>query len=88
MSGQKPKAHPEFYQDSAVVAYRVPAAELPMAELRPTVTSSGGAIEAASLSDGDFATSVSLPIAAAGKTAWIQFEFPQPAAQSAALRLP
>ena len=79
MSGQKPKAHPEFYQDSAVVAYRVPAAELPMAELRPTVTSSGGAIEAASLSDGDFVTSVSLPIAAAGKTAWIQFEFPQPA---------
>ena len=51
-----------------------------MAELRPTVTSSGGAIDAALLSDGDYVKSVGLPIAAAGSTAWIQFEFPQPVA--------
>ncbi len=80
MSGQTPKPHPELYQDSAVVAYQVPAADVPMAELRPTVTSSGGTIDAGLLSDGDYVKSVGLPIAAAGSTAWIQFEFPQPVA--------
>jgi hypothetical protein len=80
MSGQTPKPHPEFYQDSAVVAYRVPAADVPVAALRPTITSSGGAIDAGPLSDGDYVKSVGLPIAAAGSTAWIQFEFSQPVA--------
>jgi hypothetical protein len=80
MSGQTPKPHPEFYQDSAVVAYRVPAADVPVAALRPTITSSGGAIDAGLLSDGDYVKSVGLPIAVAGSTAWIQFEFSQPVA--------
>ena len=42
MTGQQPKAPPEFYKDTAVIAYRVPAADVPMRDLHPTVTSSGG----------------------------------------------
>src|SRR5438105_14764110 len=33
---------PQYYADSAVIAYRRPEGEVPMAELQPKVTSSGG----------------------------------------------
>ena len=33
---------PEYYADSAVVAYRAPEGDVPLAELHPKVTSSGG----------------------------------------------
>ena len=38
LMGVKPTPPPELYQDTAVVAYRVPAADVPFADLRPTVT--------------------------------------------------
>ena len=72
-------AEPQFYADSAVVAYRTAASDVPLESLHPQVTSSGGAIDAALLSDGDLTHSVTLPRAtAAGSTAWIQFAFSQP----------
>ena len=69
----------KFYADSAVVAYRVPAADKTQAELGPRITSSGGQIDVAALSDGDVETvALNLPYAASGDTAWIQFEYPHP----------
>ena len=53
MTGQQPKAPPEFYEDTAVIAYRVPAADVPMRDLHPTVSSSAGNIDASLLDDGD-----------------------------------
>jgi hypothetical protein len=69
---------PEFYADAAVVAYRAPAGDAPMADLQPKVTSSGGSFDLAALTDGDLAKSAALPAAPAGQKAWIQFEFPNP----------
>jgi hypothetical protein len=65
---------PQFYADSAVVAYRAPAAEgAPQAK----ITWSSGTIDPALLADGDLATTTTLPAAPnAGEKAWIQYEYP------------
>src|ERR1035437_2394309 len=69
---------PEFYADSAVIAYRAPDGDLPMAELQPKVTSSGGQFSLAALTDGDLAKATLLPAAPVDQKAWIQFEFAAP----------
>src|ERR1019366_5072147 len=73
-----PPPPPEFYADSSVVAYRVPDGDVPMAELQPKVTSSGGQFSLAALTDGDLATATLLPAAPVEQKAWIQFEFAAP----------
>ncbi|GAC1702250.1 MAG: hypothetical protein NVS9B4_07190 [Candidatus Acidiferrum sp.] len=77
ISGQKPPAPPEFYADSAVIAYRAAASENAQ-PAQPKVTSSSGTLDAAVLSDGDFQKSTSLPKAPEGQQAWVQFEYAQP----------
>ena len=69
---------PQFYADSAVVAYRVPASDVPVENLQPKITSSGGSLDVALLSDGDLVKTTALPVALEGEKAWIQYEFPQP----------
>ncbi len=66
-------SEPQFYADSAVVAYRVPASDADSQQA--VVTSSGGRIDAAMLSDGDLARPVA--VARADGKAWIQFAYPQ-----------
>jgi len=66
-----------FYEDTAVIAYRVPASDRSMRELNPKITSSGGQFEISALTDGDLATASYLPPAAVGQNMWIQFEFNQ-----------
>jgi len=78
VSGQKPVAPPEFYADSAVVAYRMPESEALPSDLHPKVTSSGGTLDAALLADGDFVKTTGLPKAPIGQQAWVQFEFAKP----------
>ena len=68
---------PEYYADSAVVAYRAPEGDVPFAELHPQVTSSGGSFDLTALTDGDLVKATALPPTAIGENAWIQFEFPQ-----------
>ena len=80
MTGQQPKAPPEFYKDTAVIAYRVPAADVPMRDLHPTVSSSAGNIDASLLDDGDLVKFSALPMAPVGQQAWIQFAFSKPVA--------
>jgi hypothetical protein len=68
-------AQPQFYSDSSVVAYRAPVAEA----VQPKITTSGGTLDTALLSDGDLVKATALPKATAiGEKAWIQYEFPQP----------
>ncbi len=69
---------PEYYADAAVIAYRLPANDMPLADLQPKISSSGGQFELAKLTDGDLAQSMLLPAAPVGKKAWIQFEFDKP----------
>ncbi|HUI53874.1 MAG TPA: glycosyl hydrolase [Bryobacteraceae bacterium] len=77
--GAAPSAPPqEFYADSAVVAYRLPDNDVPIAGLDPKVTSSGGQFDLAALTDGDLAKATLLPAAPVNEKAWIQFEFARP----------
>jgi hypothetical protein len=69
---------PEFYADSAVIAYRAPDGDLPMAELQPKVTSSGGQFSLGALTDGDLAKATLLPAVPVDQKSWIQFEFAAP----------
>ena len=71
-------AEPEFYADSAVVAFRIPENDRTLAELEAKVTSSGGAFELGGLTDGDLSKAVLLPAAPVDGKAWIQFEFAGP----------
>ena len=78
ISGARHERLPEYYADSAVVAYPLPDRDIPVEELHPKLTSSGGRFALATLTDGDFAKARSLPAAPPGEKAWIQFEFAQP----------
>jgi hypothetical protein len=73
-----PTAPPEYYADSAVIAYRAPASDVPLARLQPKVTSSGGQFDLATMTDGDLVKAAALPMAPTNEKAWIQFEFAQP----------
>ncbi|MBN9661918.1 MAG: glycoside hydrolase [Acidobacteria bacterium] len=73
-----PQRPPDFYADSSVVAFRLPASDITLGELQPAVTSSGGNFTLLGLTDGDLATATELPLAPVGERAWIQFEFTQP----------
>lgn len=78
--GETPTPPPQYYSDSAVIAYRLPASDLSMAELQPKVTSSGGRCDLAGLTDGDLAKAATLPAAPVDQKAWIQFKFAKPRA--------
>jgi hypothetical protein len=69
---------PDFYFDSAVIAYRVPSTDVPAQDVQPKVTSSGSGLDPARLADGDLSKTTSLPIAPLGETSWIQYEFASP----------
>ena len=69
---------PEYYEDISVIAYRLPAADIPLSELAPKITSSAGNFTLAQLTDGDLATTNLLPRDSANGFAWIQYEFTQP----------
>jgi len=68
---------PEFYADSAVLAFRLPDADKTMAEMDPKLTASGGTFDLSALTDGDLAKTTLLPAAPVGERAWIRVEFPQ-----------
>ena len=72
------KPAPDYYMDSAVIAYRAPAGDVPVVSLNPKITSSAGNVDPAALTDGDLAKFTLLPIAAGGEQSWIQYEFNQP----------
>jgi hypothetical protein len=69
---------PTFYQDAAVIAYRLPKEEVVLSALSPKVTSSGGAFTLAELTDGDLTNAKPLPPLEVGQDMWIQYEFDRP----------
>jgi hypothetical protein len=73
-----PSGVPEFYRDSAVVAFKVPDGEARAILLQPKITASGGTIDPALLSDGDLVNRVTISPTKDGEKPWIQFEYPQP----------
>jgi (4-O-methyl)-D-glucuronate---lignin esterase len=75
--GQQSKK-PTFYEDIAVIAYRLPDADVSIIDLNPRITASGGQFNLKDLTDGDLAKSSLLPPTAVGENAWIQLEFDKP----------
>lgn len=78
---QTPAVLPRFYADASVVAYRIPKDDKTQAELNPSITSSGGKLNARGLSDGDIDTvALQLPAVPAGSDtgAWVQFDYGRP----------
>ena len=71
---------PTYYKDIAVIAYKLPANEIPLNELKPKVSAGGGLFTLAKLTDGDLSKSTLLPRDDKNGFAWIQFEFASPAA--------
>ncbi len=69
---------PPFYADSAVVAYRVPAAEGDAGAAKPIVTTNNGPVDGTPLLDDQLGTLMTVAAPKDGGAAWIQFEFPQP----------
>jgi hypothetical protein len=69
---------PEFYADSAVVAFHRAAVDQSVEALHAKITSSGGSLDTAMLSDGDLEKTTRVPIPAPGASSWIQYEFPEP----------
>lgn len=68
--------HPqEFYNDIAVLAFRLSEKDVDLAKLKPEVTSSGGEFSLGQLTDGDLANISFLPFPENEDNAWIQFEF-------------
>lgn len=75
----------QFYADAAVVAYRLPDGEQSLAVA--AITTSGGKLDAAALSDGDFERAQDVPLAADGPS-WVQLDFGKPVrAQSVTIAL-
>jgi hypothetical protein len=71
-------ANLDFYADAAVVAFPVPAGDVDVNALQPTVTSSGGDVDAAALMDDDQRTNMTVTPAGDGGAAWVQFAFETP----------
>jgi len=71
---------PEYYADAAVIAFRMPEDDVPLSDLEPKVTSSGGKFDLEMLTDGDLSTSALLPPVTVGENAWIMFAFDDPKA--------
>ena len=70
---------PEYYADSAVIAYREAPTDQPLEDFHPVITTSSGPIDTALLSDGDLVKPVALPMAPKlGDKAWIQYAFDKP----------
>lgn len=76
--GLKTTTPPSYYEEVAVVAYRLPAGDVSLNELAPKITSSGGSFTLSQLTDGDLAATSLLPSDTATGYAWIQYEFPNP----------
>src|SRR4051812_5275739 len=74
----KAPAPPQFYEDVAVVAYRIPSTQVSLQELAPKITSSAGEFTLTQLTDGDLSTTNLLPSDSVKGFAWIQYEFAQP----------
>jgi hypothetical protein len=69
---------PEYYEDVAVVAFRLPLADVSITKLNPKISSSGGNFTLAQLTDGDLAANTLLPLDLKNNFAWIQYEFKKP----------
>lgn len=86
LSAANTNPDPTLYADYKVLAFRTPKDEVNMIDLKPSVSSSAGAMDATALLDDDLTSGITLSLPKPESHSWIQFEFSQPfKAQSFAL---
>lgn len=73
---------PEYYNDAAIVAFKIEQTPISLPNLQPKITSSAGKFDLISLTDSDLHQSIFLPPSQVGKDMWIQYEFSTPQAFS------
>jgi hypothetical protein len=83
IGGEAPTAPPTFYADTAVIAYRAAASDVPVSSLQPKITSSSGTLDLTLVTDADLVKTTQLPKAPAGQQAWVQYEFSTPQTMNA-----
>ncbi|MCC6723344.1 MAG: glycoside hydrolase, partial [Saprospiraceae bacterium] len=76
--GEESKPVPEYYADAFVIAYKLLDVDVPLANMNPKVTSSGGSFTLKDLTDNDLVKSTFLPPMAIGEDMWVQYEFVAP----------
>lgn len=76
--GGATKPPPTYYQDAAVVAYKLTSNDRPLTSLNPKVTSSGGNFSLADLTDGNLMNAQQLPPGKVDEEIWIQYSFDTP----------
>ena len=76
-------ANLDFYADSVVLALPLPAGDIDARTQKPVVTSSGGAVDATALLDGNPRTTVTVATPAKGQPAWLELRFERPFAARA-----
>lgn len=69
---------PNYYKDVMVIAYKLSKTDYTLAELNPTLKSSGGNFNVKFLTDGDFNTTKYLPPGKVGEDFWVQYQFDSP----------
>jgi hypothetical protein len=77
MGGEVAKS-PSYFKDIAVMAYKLPASDIPISELKPAISSSNGHFDLTQLTDGDLGKTNLLPSDTVKGFAWIQFAFAEP----------
>jgi hypothetical protein len=76
--GRGVRSDPTYYGDSKVIAFRIPVAQINIAEFNPKVTVNGNIIDAAALLDDDLNSAVTVPVPDSGASAKLLFEFGKP----------
>ena len=70
--------YPSYYQDIAVIAFKVPEADKSLSKMGATVTSSAGNFTLLQLTDGDIEKTSFLPVDTVNDYSWIQYSFMEP----------
>lgn len=65
-------------RDVAVLAFRAPQGDGPLAALKPTITTSVADVDAKLLADGDPQTKVKIPNPVPGSAQWVRYDFAAP----------
>ncbi|RZF59217.1 glycoside hydrolase [Sphingomonas populi] len=78
-TGKLEADRPGLARDVAVLAFRTPSSDMPLASLAPRITTNAPGVDTAKLVDGDVEGKVVLPAPAAGAPVWVRYDFANPA---------
>lgn len=77
-AGKSQVSGPMLARDVAVLAFRAPRGDVPLASLEPVITTSAPGIDVRKLVDGDLEKRVTLPSPGAGAPTWVRYDFVTP----------